>query len=112
MGKSVVHSLPVYLRAWLDNAIVNRSHTYAEMSEELTKKGHPVSLSTLHRYGQKIAAAVDVIGAAPLQLGTAADNPELRKLVIEYGALSLQREIVLARAIDLYQQQMNESKEK
>lgn len=91
--RSKVASLPVKVKAWLDQALAeNNFSEYEMLASELAGRGFAISKSALHRYGQdfesrlsslKIASeqAKAVVAAAPDDEG--AVNEALMRLVQE-----------------------------
>lgn len=51
--RSKINALPKAVKEWLDNALVDGNFAgYEALSEELKTRGHDISKTGLHRYGQ------------------------------------------------------------
>lgn len=85
--KRAVDGLPPEVRAWLDKALMQDNFSgYALLEEALKERGHQISKSALHRYGQKIerrfAAIKASTEAARLLTEGAADDQDARSEAI------------------------------
>ncbi|MGN5220494.1 DUF3486 family protein [Aeromonas veronii] len=92
--RSKVAKLPANVKKWLDEALVEESFgNYELLSKELEARGHSISKSALHTYGQDFSARLSalkmaseqaraVVAAAPDEEG--AVNEALMRLVQEH----------------------------
>lgn len=92
--RSKVARLPASVKKWLDNALIEEGFgNYELLSKELEARGHVISKSTLHTYGQDFSARLSalkmaseqaraVVAAAPDEEG--AVNEALMRLVQEH----------------------------
>lgn len=84
MGRrSSVSALPAAVRDWLDKALIDRDfRDYAALEEALAERGHQISKSAIHRYGQplqrRLAAIKASTEAARLLTEGAADDQDAR----------------------------------
>ena len=91
--RPAVHSLPPKVKAWLDRALAENGFAdYRLLEEELRKRGHVISKSSIQRYGKafeerlsslKLATeqAKAIVDAAPDEEG--ATNEAMMRLVQE-----------------------------
>ncbi|MGL4885490.1 MAG: DUF3486 family protein [Aeromonas veronii] len=92
--RSKVAKLPASVKKWLDDALVEEGFAnYELLSKELEARGHSISKSALHTYGQDFSARMSalkmateqaraVVAAAPDEEG--AVNEALMRLVQEH----------------------------
>lgn len=65
MQRSKVETLPREVRAWLDKALAENGFAkYELLAAQLTKKGHTISKSSLHRHGEKLEKRMAAVSAS------------------------------------------------
>ena len=94
--KSFIHHLPADVRAWLISEIEKQTNTYAELVQKLAERGFKISGSSLGRFGKIITDRIKFAGATNYDLSKRLKNPDFSKKVLEYGLISLQRDILIA----------------
>lgn len=63
--KSTVLGLPPEVKAWLDKVLVKDNFTgYEELEAALAERGHAISKSAIHRYGQPLQRRLAAIKAS------------------------------------------------
>ena len=79
MKRSKITGLPPAVKSWLDRALVTGNFAgYAQLEEELRKRGHTIGKSSIHRYGanleRKLAAIQASTAAAKIIAESAPDD--------------------------------------
>lgn len=65
MKRSKITGLPLAVKAWLDRALVAGNFAgYADLEEELKKRGHTIGKSSIHRYGVNLEKKLQAIKAS------------------------------------------------
>lgn len=63
--RSAIESLPEEVRRWLDRALSSKGFAqYQLLEQHLRDKGHSISKSAIHRYGQKLERRLAAIKAS------------------------------------------------
>lgn len=64
-NRSMVSGLPDEVKAWLDRALMEGNFSgYSQLEEALHERGHVISKSAIHRYGQKLERRMAAIRAS------------------------------------------------